>query len=52
MNKFPDLRKRFDQSSNYRSSVDTLKAEQRHDPQPQAIANALSDGGKEGDLRE
>ncbi len=52
MNRFPDVQARFDQSSNHRSSVDTLIAEQRHNLQPQAVANALIDERKEEDLRE
>jgi hypothetical protein len=52
MNRFPDVRARFDQSSNHILSVDTLKAEQRHNFQPQAVADAPIDEGKEEDLRE
>ena len=52
MNRFPDVRERFDRFSNYRPSVDTLKAEQRHNFQPQAVEDVLIDEGNEGDLRE
>lgn len=50
-NRFADVRARFDQSSNHRLSVDTLKAEQRHDFQPQVVEDGLFDEGIE-DLRE
>lgn len=52
MNRFLDLRARFDQSSNYRPSGDILKAEQQHNFQQQVVAYALIDEGDEEDLRE
>ena len=52
MNRFPDVRKPFDQSSNHRLSVYTLKAERRHNFQPQVVADALIDEGNSEDLKE
>ena len=52
MNRFLDLRARFDQSSNYRPSGDMLKAEQQHNFQQQVVADPLIHDSHEEDLRE
>jgi hypothetical protein len=52
LNRFPDVRARFDRSSSHRLSADTLKAEQRHNFQPQVVADELIDEENEEDMRE